>query len=68
MKMLFFRPHSDFGQAASLKHKISLKFVQDLRGATDLKGKQTVILLAFLPCGRTNKNTSSCDSPISPEI
>lgn len=62
--MLVFRPESDFGQAASLKHKISLKCVQDLRGATDLKGKQTVILLTFLPCG----HTSSCDNPINPEI
>lgn len=33
VKMLFFRPESDFGQSASLKHKISLKRVQDLRGA-----------------------------------
>lgn len=53
-----FRLESDFEQAALLKHKISLKCIQDFRGATDLKGKQTVILLAFLPCGYTNKNTS----------
>lgn len=67
VKMLCFRPEGNFGQAASLKHKISLKCVQDLRGAADLKGKQTVILLTFLPCGCTYKNTS-CDNPISLEI
>lgn len=67
MKILFFRPEGNFGQAASLKHKISLKCVQDLRGSTDLKGKQSVILIAFLPCGCTNKNTS-CDNPISLEM
>lgn len=39
VKMLFFRPEGDFGQAASLKHKRSLKCAQDLRGAADFKGK-----------------------------
>lgn len=57
VKMLFFTPERLL-QAASLKHKVSLKWVQDFRGATDVKGKQTVILSAFLPCGCTNKNTS----------
>lgn len=63
-----FGPESDFGQAASLRHKIPLLYVQDLRGAADLKERQTVILLAFLPCVCSSKNTFSCDNPVSLEI